>query len=70
VAGWLSLGLAWMHARAGRVRPSPARIIGPWGEPMPCGSLSKADSTLSYIKEVGHKGRHKYRPLVESSGMN
>jgi hypothetical protein len=33
------------------------------GEPMPCSSRSKDDPALSCIKEVGHSGRHKYRPI-------
>jgi hypothetical protein len=42
------------------------------GEPMPCGSRSKADPTLFCVSEVGHVGRHKYRPADYDStmGMN
>jgi hypothetical protein len=32
-------------------------------DPLPCGSQSKADPTRSCVREVGHVGRHKYRPL-------
>ena len=34
-------------------------------EPEPCGSVNRgADPPTSCVKEVGHAGRHKFRPLV------
>ena len=35
------------------------------GEPMPCGSRSKDDPDLYCVGEVGHSGRHKFRPLPD-----
>jgi hypothetical protein len=32
-------------------------------EPLPCGSHSKDDPSLFCVSEVGHLGRHKYRPI-------
>jgi hypothetical protein len=32
-------------------------------EPPPCGSPSKTGPSRYCIREVGHSGRHKYRPL-------
>ena len=34
------------------------------GEPMPCGSVSQEVGGIC-IREVGHSGRHKYRPAAE-----
>jgi hypothetical protein len=41
-------------------------------EPMPCGSQSKTGPSRYCIREVGHVGRHKYRPIDDDStmGMN
>ena len=33
-------------------------------DPLPCGSQSKDDPTLLCVSEVGHSGRHKYRPIT------
>ena len=33
--------------------------------PTPCGSRSKDDPDLYCVSEVGHPGRHKFRPLPD-----
>ena len=33
------------------------------GEPLLCGSPSKDEPTRFCVREEGHSGRHKYRPL-------
>ena len=50
----------------------PMQEEGELGEPMPCGLQSKDDPTLHCVSEVGHLGRHKYRPADYDStmGMN
>ena len=34
------------------------------GEPDPCGSVSQGEGGIC-VKDVGHAGRHKYRPAAE-----
>jgi hypothetical protein len=33
-------------------------------DPLPCGSQSEDDPTRFCVSDVGHKGRHKYRPIT------
>jgi hypothetical protein len=33
------------------------------GEPLPCGAQHQDDPTRFCVREPGHSGRHKYRPL-------
>ena len=33
------------------------------GEPLPCGAQLEEDPTRYCVREVGHSGRHKYRPI-------
>ena len=36
----------------------------------PCPAARSTARVAYCVSEVGHKGRHKYRPLVESIGLN